>query len=101
MRRLFGWLAGLVGIAALARHLARRERATDAPAPAVPDPAAPDPAAELRRKLSQTRVDTPPPQAPEARAEPAAPETPRDSLEDRRARVHAKAREAMDEMREP
>ncbi len=98
MRRLFGWLAGLVGIAALARHLARRERVNHAPAP---PPAVRDPAEELRRKLSQTRVDVPAQKAPEAPAEPAEPEAPRDSLEDRRARVHAKAREAMDEMREP
>ena len=55
MRKLFGWMAGLVGIAALARILAarraqvaRRRRTTIAP------PAA-DPAEELRRKLAEAR----------------------------------------------
>ena len=52
----------------------------------VLDPAA-DPAEELRRKLAAARQ-------PEAPTEPEAVET----LEERRARVHAKAREAMDAM---
>ena len=46
-----------------------------------------DPAEELRRTLAAKRQ-------PEAAAEPEAAET----LEERRARVHAKAREAMDAM---
>ncbi len=47
-----------------------------------------DPAEELRRKLANARE-------PEPKDEPAAePE----SLDDRRARVHAKAREAIDAM---
>jgi len=42
VRRLFGWVAGLVGIAAAARYLARRSRAATpppAPAPTQADPA--------------------------------------------------------------
>ena len=51
----------------------------------------PDPAEELRRRLAETRED-----------EPAATEAPEpaETLEERRARVHAKAQEAMDAMRE-
>ncbi len=97
MRRLFGWTAGLVGIAALARLLAaRRDRAV---APALPPaPPAEDPAEELRRKLAESRdVDahsTEPTTTPEAG----------ESLDERRARVHAKAQEAleaMDDLEEP
>lgn len=94
--RPLAWLAGIVGIAALGRMLSRR-RATPPPAePLLPpgpvagevasDPAA-DPAEELRGKLAAVRQ-------PEAPADPKAVET----LEERRARVHAKAREAMDAM---
>ena len=96
MKRSLAWLAGIVGIAALGRMLSRR-RATRAPIgplnPPAPvadevavDPAA-DPAEELRRKLAAARE-------PETAAEPEVVET----LEERRARVHAKAREAMDAM---
>ena len=97
MRRLFGWTAGLVGIAALARLLAaRRNRA---PAPALP-PARPadDPAEELRRKLAETRDADASPVEPTTTPEPV------ESLEERRARVHAKAQEAleaMDDLQEP
>jgi hypothetical protein len=88
VKRTLAWLAGIAGIAALGRMLARRRHPTEmiAEAPAVA--AADDPAAELRRKLSDQRQ-------PEPEAEPApVPET----LEERRARVHAKAREAIDTM---
>ena len=96
MRRLIGWTAGLVGIAALARLLAaRRDRAAPALPPAPP---AEDPAEELRRKLAESRdADAP---AAEATTTPEAVE----SLEERRARVHAKAQEAleaMDDLEEP
>lgn len=96
MKRSLAWLAGIVGIAALGRLLSRRKAA---PAPgeqsaatdtiaeeAASDPGA-DPAEELRRKLAAQRE-------PEAPAEPERIET----LEERRARVHAKAREALDAM---
>lgn len=98
MRRLYSWTAGLVGIAALARVLARRAR-VEQPALPPPGPRADDPAAELRRKLDQAR-DLEPPSA-EGPPEPPGPEEP---LAERRARVHAKAQEAlaaMDALEEP
>lgn len=92
MRRLFGWLAGLAGIAALARLLARREHAGPLPPPLPPSQL--DPAAELRDKLAEQRADAP--------AESAAPEDdePRETLEERRARIHAKATQAIEELEE-
>jgi hypothetical protein len=50
-----------------------------------------DPADELRRKLAETR-----PEEPAATVAPASEEP----LEERRARVHAKAQEAIDAMHE-
>ena len=96
VKRSLAWLAGIVGIAALGRMLSRR-KASSAPV-VLPDPPATaadeidvgpadDPAEELRRKLAAARQ-------PEPTSEPEAVET----LEERRARVHAKAREAMDAM---
>ena len=85
MRRVFGWTAGLVSIAALARLLGRRH----APKPAEP---APDPADDLRRKLRETRATAPPDREPEV-APPA------ETIEERRAGVHAKAKKAIDAMR--
>ena len=91
MRRLFGWTAGLVGIAALARLVAARRARLEAPAlPARPEQ---DPAEELRRRLAESRDDSGP--AAENVQEPSAPP---ESLDDRRARVHAKAQEAMSAM---
>ena len=89
VRRLFGWMAGLVGIAALARLLASRRARLQAPAhaPALP---APDPAEELRRKLAETR------EQPATASEDAGPPT--ETIDERRARVHAKAQEALDAM---
>jgi hypothetical protein len=81
-------MAGLVGIAALARLLARRERAARRETAALPGP---DPAEELRRKLSESR------DVPAVTAAPPA-EAPTETLEERRARVHAKAQEAMGAM---
>jgi hypothetical protein len=96
VKRSLAWLAGIVGIAALGRMLSRRKAAhapVEQPAPAdgvvdetVLDPAA-DPAEELRRKLETART-----------TEPTAEPDPDETLEERRARVHAKAREAMDAM---
>ena len=96
MKRSLAWLAGIVGIAALGRMLSKRKASAapvEQPAPPAPaadeitlDPAA-DPAEELRRKLADARQ-------PELAAEPEVVET----LEERRARVHAKAREAMNSM---
>ena len=96
VRRLFGWMAGLVGLAALARVLVRRERSTAAATPAQP---APDPAEELRRKLSDSRTEPVAIEEPMVATEPGA--EPRESLEERRARVHAKAEAAITEMQEP
>lgn len=76
-----------MSIAALARLLGRRQ----APKPAV-EPGQ-DPADELRRKLQETRATSPPERAPDV-----APET--QTIEERRARVHARAKEAIDAMRE-
>jgi hypothetical protein len=102
VKRVLAWFAGLVGIAALGRLLARRRRAAQT-APVPPPPAAVeqgavaaaadgDPADELRRKLAETR---------EAEAETGADPGPAaESLEERRARVHAKARAAIDAMSE-
>ncbi len=96
MKRSLAWFAGIVGIAALGRMLSRRKASgtpvepSAPPAPAADeidlDPAA-DPAEELRLKLAAARQ-------PGAPTEPEAVET----LDERRARVHAKAREAMDAM---
>jgi hypothetical protein len=92
VRRLIGWTAGVVGIAALARMLARRHRASMPPAAPPVD----DHAEALRRKESRAAETT----STATSAEPAD-ESPRESLEDRRARVHAKAQEAIDAMQEP
>ena len=87
MRKALASLAGLLGLAALVRSLRRQQ--PPAPPPAV------DPAEVLRRRLEQARAE-------EAPLEPDAPATPRAlSLEERRARVHAQAQEALELMREP
>ena len=91
MQRSLAWIAGLVGIAALGRFLARRRGRSSGSPLEVP---ARDPAEELRRKLDEQRGDT----ATEARPSTDAHS---ESLEERRARVHAKAQEALDAMREP
>ena len=95
VRRLFAWTAGLVGIAALARFLARRERSRSAVTAPLPEQ---DPAEELRRKLSESRPERAATQEPMVAPEP--PAEPPESLEERRARVHAKAEAAMAEMQE-
>jgi hypothetical protein len=87
VKRAFAWIAGLVGIAALGRWLARRRR--PAQPPAAPD----DPAGELRRRLDATRTP-----APEVDDEPD--DADARTLEERRADVHVKAQEAIDAMRE-
>jgi len=95
VKRALAWFAGLVGIAALGRWLAGRNRPKPPSAPVEPEAVeagADDPAEELRRKLAQARA--------EGEVEPPA-ETPTDeALDDRRARVHAQARETIDAMAE-
>ena len=78
MKRLLALLLGGLGLRALLR---RRS----------PAPLGPSPADDLRAKLDETRVDEPAPE-PEPEAEP--------SAGDRRADVHARARAAMDELKE-
>jgi hypothetical protein len=83
VRRALTWLAGAVGLAALARLRARRraERAQ----PEL------DQAAELRRKLAEQR---------DAGAAAEEEETAPADLEARRADVHARAQAAIDLMRD-
>jgi hypothetical protein len=89
--RLFGWMAGLVSIAALARMLARRRRhQTHAPEQQA---VAQDPADELRRKLSETREAA-------GTTESSGPSEPTETLDERRSRVHAKAQEAIEAMQD-
>ena len=92
VKRALASLAGLVGIAALRRRLAQRRHPAEpfvepATEPATTAPAD-DPAEELRRKLADAREAE-----PEADVGPA-----EETLDERRARVHAKAREAIDAM---
>ena len=95
MKRAFASLAGLIGIAALGRWLAKRTHPVTSPVEPVEatppaEATAADPAEELRRKLADARV-------PESDVA-AALEPPDETLDERRARVHAKAREAIDSM---
>ena len=103
MKRALAWLAGIVGLAALGRMVSRRRHHPAENIPSTEPPAEPtvaleqtdpveqadDPAEELRRKLAAARQEEEP-------AQPAAEET----LDERRARVHAKAREAIEAMNE-
>jgi len=92
MRRAAVWIAGLVGIAALGRWLARRTRAAEPLPPRAPSA---DPAEELRRRLDESRggeVAEP--------EQPADPEPPERSIEERRAAVHRQAEDAIAAMRE-
>ncbi len=88
MKRALAWFAGLVGIAALGRMLAQRRRRPELVAEQTAATSVADPAEELRRKLADQR-DPEPDVEPTRAAE---------TLEERRARVHAKAREAIDAM---
>lgn len=88
MKRALTWLAGLAGIAALGRMLARRRHSPESVAEPSPAAATADPAEELRRTLAAKRQ-------PEQDVERAQVD---ETLEERRARVHAKAREAIDAM---
>jgi hypothetical protein len=88
VRRLLRWALVTLGIAALVRWL--RPRGGE-PVPAPSEPTT-DPAAELRRKLAESRADGEVASTPEASAE---------SVEERRADVHAKGRSALSEMAPP
>jgi hypothetical protein len=89
MKRALAWVAGAVGIAALGRALSRRGSAAPAAEPGIP---VDDPAEELRRTLAASREDDP---------AAAGEDEPEGTLDERRARVHAKAQEAIDAMRDP
>ncbi len=91
MRRLFGWAAGLVSVAALARLFGRHTTA-----PPADEALSPDPADELRQTLAEARQTSQVVTDASDEPEPAPPE----SLEERRARVHAKAQSVLDAMRE-
>lgn len=96
MRKLLTWVAGLAGIAALLRRRQRSRAVEGAPA------TAPDPAVELRQRLAETRTSEATVAA--AAAEPptqAAPLEEPASLDERRARIHERAQEAIDSMRGP
>jgi hypothetical protein len=88
MKRLLALVAGGLGLRALLR---RRSR------PAL----SPSPAEDLRARLAQAKDAEPAPEPapapePDPEPEPAQPE----SVEDRRADVHAKARQAIDDLGE-
>jgi hypothetical protein len=93
MRRLFGWMAGLAGIAALARLLSARQARHE---PRSPVGGPPDPADALRQKLSASRAEP----TTSAVADAAAPldASSTETLDERRARIHAKAHEAIESM---
>ncbi len=86
MKRVLTWFAGVIGVAAAGRLLARRRHKAPAVAEPGADPAA-DPAGELRQRLAEQRA-----------TDPDAAAVPGESLDERRARIHAKAREAIDSM---
>ena len=79
MKRLLALLLGGLGLRALLR---RRSEL----------PAGPSPAADLRAKLAESRATV------DAQAEDAA--EPEQTVDDRRADVHARARRAIDELKD-
>jgi hypothetical protein len=108
VRRLVAWTAGVVGIAALARLLSRARRPEPEPS-LTATPAVDERAEALRRKLSETRgageapASTGDAVALASESAPGAADAssrPRETVEERRARVHAKAQEAIDAMQE-
>jgi predicted Zn-dependent protease len=99
MKRLLALVAGGLGLRALLRRRSRPGLSTSQ--------LSPSPAADLRAKLAETKVAEPEPEPVAAQPEPepvpvntqpepepAQPET----VDDRRADVHAKARQAIDDL---
>ena len=85
MRKLIKIALVALGIRALLRW--RKRRQSEAELESGPPP--PDPAAELRQKLAESRVE-------DVVVEPEP--SPKASVEDRRADVHAQGRATVDEM---
>jgi hypothetical protein len=79
VKRLLALLLGGLGLRALLRKR-------------VPEPVGPSPADDLRAKLAESRATV------EAQAEDAA--EPEATVDDRRADVHARARRAIDELKD-
>ena len=96
MKRLLAFFAGGFGLGAL---LGRRAGRASGP-PALSG----SPADELRARLAASRVHERPPSdvelapAPGGDAEPEEPEAGAETLDERRARVHERARSAIDEL---
>jgi hypothetical protein len=96
MRRLFGWMAGLASVAALAKlyqRWRREARPTEAPG------SEPDPAEELRRKLDEVRASGAPDAAPGPTTDVSDEAATGATIEERRAAIHARAQEAIDTMK--
>jgi hypothetical protein len=86
MKRLYAWLAGLAGGAAVYRAFRRRP-------PAAPVGAGPDPADELKAKLAEARAGDGGPGDGAPVDEVSGPD-----VDARRRSVHERARTAIDEM---
>jgi hypothetical protein len=86
VRKAWTWLAGVAGLAALARLRARRRVPAGVPAEE-------NPAEVLRRKLADRREDDLADDEIDGEPDPA-------ELDARRADVHARAQEAIDQMRD-
>ena len=84
MKRLYAWLAGFAGGAAVYRIFRRQPRP-------VPPVVARDPADELKAKLAEARAGD----------EQASDPDPDPDVDARRRSVHDRAREAIDEMQTP
>jgi hypothetical protein len=95
MRKLVRWIAGLAGIAALAKLIHARPRTVPPLTPG--DATIDDPAEELRRKLAEARAAAPDPAG--ATETTVTPDEPERSLEERRAEIHSRAQDAIDAMR--
>lgn len=88
-------MAGLAGVAALARLLSARRARVEARERTRGEA---DPADALREKLAESRAE-PAGTAPQAADDETAAFD--ETFDERRARIHAKAREAIESMQEP
>ena len=86
-KRLLALLGGSLGLGAILR---RRRRTAPAPSPA----------AELKAKLAVAKDPEPQPQAEPAPQSPPAPVAAPDTVDERRADAHARARHAIEELGE-